>query len=224
VGAVIGDLLPLAVVVAVSPVPIIAAILMLLAPRAGSTSLGFLLGWVLGVVVAVTVFLVIAAHTGMGTTGAPSTASLWVKLLLGIALIALAARQWRRRPHPGDAVALPKWMSAIDAFTPAKAAGLGFLLAAVNPKNLAMAIAAGVTIAGGHLSAGGNVVAVAGFTVIACCTVAVPVIGYRLAADRMRAPLDRLKTWLEVNNAAVMSVLLLVIGAVLAGKGLGGLL
>jgi hypothetical protein len=46
VGPVIGDLLPLAVGVAVSPVPIIAVILMLLAPRAGGASLGFLAGWV----------------------------------------------------------------------------------------------------------------------------------------------------------------------------------
>jgi hypothetical protein len=44
-GAVVGDPLPLAVGVAVSPVPIIAVILMLLAPRASGTSAGFGLGW-----------------------------------------------------------------------------------------------------------------------------------------------------------------------------------
>ena len=42
-GSVIGDLLPLAVGVAVSPIPIIAAILMSLSKRAGSTSVGFAL-------------------------------------------------------------------------------------------------------------------------------------------------------------------------------------
>ena len=62
------------------------------------------------------------------------------------------------------------------------------------------------------------------FTVIAASTVAVPVLAYALAEDRMTAPLQSLKTWLTVHNVAVMSVLLLVIGALLVGKGLGGLL
>ena len=55
-GQVIGDILPLAIGVAISPIPIIAAILMLLSPKAKGTSVGFLLGWVVGIVVAVTLF------------------------------------------------------------------------------------------------------------------------------------------------------------------------
>jgi threonine/homoserine/homoserine lactone efflux protein len=223
-GSVIGDLLPLALGVAISPIPIIAVILMLFAPRARTTSFGFMAGWIAGILIAVIVFVVIAANTGMGTTGNPSTSSLWVKLLIGLALIALAAREWRSRPQHDVPAVLPKWMSAVDSFTPAKAAGLGFALAAVNPKNLAMAIAAGISIAGGHLSTGGDIVAILVFTLLACTTVAIPVIAYAADADRMREPLDRLKFWLEANNAAVMSVLLLVIGTVLFGKGLGGLL
>ncbi len=50
-----------------------------------------------------------------------------------------------------------------------------------------------------------------------------PVLGYLLAAERMSGPLDSLKRWLERNNATVMSVLPVVIGVVVAGKGLGGL-
>jgi hypothetical protein len=34
--------------------------------------------------------------------------------------------------------------------------------------------------------------------------------------------LDSINTWLKVNNATVMAVLLLVIGFVLIGKGIGG--
>ncbi|MGH3502089.1 MAG: hypothetical protein ACRDQA_14575 [Nocardioidaceae bacterium] len=44
-GAVIGDVLPLAIGVAISPIPIIAVILMLLSRQASRTSTGFLLGW-----------------------------------------------------------------------------------------------------------------------------------------------------------------------------------
>lgn len=66
--------------------------------------------------------------------------------------------------------------------------------------------------------------AVAVFTVIAACSVAVPVALYIPNAARMRDPLDRLRTWLEHNNATVMFVVLLVIGVVLLGRGMGGLI
>ena len=39
----------------------------------------------------------------------------------------------------------------------------------------------------------------------------------------MRHPLDELKGWLQTNNAAVMAVLLLVMGVVVIGKGVSGL-
>jgi len=100
---------------------------------------------------------------------------------------------------------------------------LGFLLAAVNPKNLLLGIAAGVAIGGAGISVGQEAVAIAIFTVIAASTVAVPVVAYLFAADKMRGPLDRLKAWLQQNNATVMAVLILVIGVVLIGKGIGGL-
>lgn len=223
-GSVLGELLPLAVGVALSPVPIIAVILMLFAPRAGGTSAGFLLGWVVGIVVAVVVFVFIARGSDLGSSTQPHPRQSWIKLLLGVVLLVLAARQWRSRPSPGEHGTLPKWMSAIDSITPVKATGLGFLLSAINPKNLAMCIAAAVAIAGAGLSGGDLAVAVLIFTVIGACTVAIPVIAYAVAPGRMRGPLDRLKTRLQTNNAAIMTVLFLVIGALLIGKGLGGLL
>ncbi len=219
---VIGELLPLAVGVAISPIPIIATILMLLAAKAGGTSVGFLLGWVAGIAVATGVFTALA-RAGFGGSGEPSTAVSWVKIGLGLLLLLLAARQWRGRPKPGADAALPGWMSAMDSFTLPKAAGLGFVLSAVNPKNLLMCVAAGTAIGSGELSGGEDVVAVAVYTVLAASTVAVPVLAYAVARDRLRGPLNELKEWLQTHNAAVMSVLLLVIGAVLIGKGIGGL-
>ena len=69
-GGVIGDLLPLAVGVAISPIPIIAVILMLLSRRPGATSIGFGVGWLLGILLGTVVFLVIAGHAGLDTSAA----------------------------------------------------------------------------------------------------------------------------------------------------------
>jgi len=142
VGQVIGDLLPVTVGVAVSPVPIIAVILMLLAPRAGGTTAGFLLGWVLGIALACTVFLLLAGTLDLGTSSEPSTTSSWVRLVLGVLVLLVGVREWRARPAAGAEPSMPKWMAAIDSFTAVKAAGLGFLLSAVNPKNLLICAAA----------------------------------------------------------------------------------
>ncbi|PZT95511.1 MAG: hypothetical protein DI630_24185 [Gordonia sp. (in: high G+C Gram-positive bacteria)] len=217
-GAVIGDLLPLAVGVAVSPIPIIAAILMLLGKHARTTSIGFAIGWLVGIVVATVVFVFLGG--AIDSDDGPSTAASWIKIALGVLLFAVGVRQWGTRDGEH---ATPKWMSAIDEMKPAQAVGIGFVLAAINPKNLLMCVAAGVTIGAGALSSGETIVAVAVFTIIAGLTVAVPVVAYQVAGTRLRRPLDSLKSWLQDNNTAVMSVLILVIGAVLIGKGIGGL-
>lgn len=218
-GTVIGELLPLAVGVAISPIPIIAAILMLLGKRAGSTSIGFAVGWVVGIIVATTIFAVVGG-AATGPDDEPSATASWIKLILGALLLALGVRQWRSR---GAQHAAPKWMAAIDDMTAGKGAGVGFALAAINPKNVLMCIAAGITIGAGANGAGQTVTAIAVFTVLAASTVVVPVIAYHAAAQRMAPTLASLKQWLETNNAAVMSVLILVISVVLIGKGIGGL-
>ncbi|WP_227983085.1 GAP family protein [Nocardia spumae] len=218
-GTVLGELLPLAVGVAISPIPIVAAILMLLSARAAGTSTGFGSGWVLGILV-VTVVVVLLSGSIDGEAGAShSPAVAWVKIVLGVLLILLAVGQWRHRAD----TAVPGWMQAIDRMTFVKATGLGIVLSAVNPKNLLLCVSAGLTIGTGGLSGGETAVAVVVFTILAACTVLVPVIGYAVAADRMRGGLDTSKTWLQANNHVVMAVLLLVMGAVVIGKGVGGL-
>ena len=220
-GAVIGDLLPLAIGIAISPIPIIAVILMLLSRRATATSTGFLLGWVVGVVLVTVVVLALVGQAGNTAGGEPSTLSSVLKLVLGAALILLAVRQWQGRPKEGETAAMPKWMDAIESFTFVRALLLGFGLSAINPKNLLLCLAAGTTIAA-HLPTGQVVVATVVFTLLACSSIAVPVVGYLAARDRMAAPLERLRAWLTQNNAAVMAVLLVVIGTVLLGKGIAG--
>jgi threonine/homoserine/homoserine lactone efflux protein len=222
VGTVIGDLLPLAVGVAISPIPIIAVILMLLSKRPGGTSIGFLLGWVAGIVAVTTVVLVLVGQA-KNTATAPSTLSSVLKLVFGLLLLLVGIRQWQGRPKEGQPARMPKWMSAIDSFTFGKALGLGVLLSAVNPKNLLMCLGAGTTIGAGHLSAGGDVVAVALFTALAASTVAAPVFIYLSAREKMAQPLTNARGWLARNNMTVMAVLMLVIGVALIGKGIGGL-
>lgn len=222
-GQVIGQLLPLAVGVAISPLPVIAAILMLLSPRARTVGVGFLVGWVGGIVVALVVAVLLA---GLVPAGSPGQPHLWagvLQIVLGVLLLLIGSRQWRSRPRAGAEPVMPAWMGAVDRFSPARAAGLAFALAGLNPKNLLLALSAGRTIDDGWLAAGGVAVAALVFVVLASSSVVVPVVGYLVAGARLGTVLEELKSWLVAHNAVIMTVLLLVLGVMLVGKGIGQL-
>lgn len=219
--SVIGETLPLAVGIAISPIPIIAVILMLMTPRAKSVGLAFLGGWLVGIVVAVAAFTALAGVIPEPQEGSARPIEGVIQLVLGVALALLAVRQWRSRPQPGEEAELPRWMSAIDSVRAGKAFGLGMLLAALNPKNLGLAIAAGVAIGHAGLDTASIVVAVAVFVAVAACSVAVPVVAYLIAPEGSKAMLDGLRVQLVAHNAMIMTVLFAVLAAQLVGKGLG---
>jgi threonine/homoserine/homoserine lactone efflux protein len=221
--AVLIDLLTPAIGVALSPVPIIAVVLMLATPRARTNGLAFGLGWMIGVAIVTTIGLLTFSGTGGDEAGATTLHSV-VILLLGVLLLLAAAKQWRGRPGPGEEPDLPAWMATIDAFTTGRSFIMGALLAGLNPKNIALSVVAAASIAGGALSGTQQVVAIAVFVVLASITVAGPVAYYLVAPERAAGPLDRLKGFMADNNAAIMTVLLLIFGVKLLSDGLAGLL
>lgn len=218
-GAAIGQSLPLAVGVLVSPIPIVAVALMLVSARARVTAPAFVVGWILAVAI---VTLAAAWLTGGAAADGddPAVWTGWLRIVLGALLLLVAVRQWRSRPRGDSAPSVPGWMRAIDRFTAVRAAGLGALLSAVNPKNLLLVIAGGAAIGSAGHGPSDLVVAAAVFTLVASSTVVAPVVVYLAMGDRAAEPLDRLKTWLVRENAVIMAILLLVIGAKLIGDGI----
>jgi threonine/homoserine/homoserine lactone efflux protein len=222
VGQAIGDLLPSAMGVALSPVPIIAVILMLGTPRASTNGPAFAAGWVLGLVIVSAIVLVVASGSDDPDSGASTTVDV-IKLVLGVLFLLMAFNQWQGRPKPGQEATLPKWMTTMDAFTPGKSLVLGAALSGANPKNLALTLAAAASIAQAGLSAGESTIAVAVFVVIGSLTVAGPVLFYMFAGQRAAEPLASIKQFMTDHNAVIMMVVLLVLGAKLIGNGIAGL-
>jgi len=214
-GSVIGEILPVAVAVAVSPVPVIAVILMLFTPKARTNSVAFLLGWLLGLIVVGSIVL-IAGDVASDDSG-ESTVSGVVKLVFGLLFLLLAVRSWRSRPKAGEDPEMPGWMAAIDGFGAVKSAGIAALLSGLNPKNLALTAAGAATIAAAGLTTGEEIGAFAVFVTIASITVAAPVLVYLIMGDRVQGGLNTLKEWLVANNNTVMAVVLVVLGAKLLG-------
>lgn len=214
--------MPFAVGVAISPMPIVAMVLMLITPRAKPNGFSFLAGWVVGVAALGAVVLAVAGPSNPTDNGMPATWTSWLKLVLGLLLVALAVKEWRARPAPGDDIAMPKWMSALDDFSPVKASGMAVVLAAVNPKNLLLIVGGATVVAQTQISGVEQAVAWAVFTVIATVGVAFPMGIYLFMGDRAAGTLDGLKNWMARNNTAVMAVLLVIIGVKLIGDAIAG--
>lgn len=221
-GEAIGEILPTAVGVALSPVPIIAVILMLVTARARVNGPAFVVGWLLGLAVVGAIVMAAAGPAESADDGGPPTWSSVVQLVLGVLLLLVALRQFRGRPHGEEEPPVPKWMGAIEEFGPGKALGAGALLSGLNPKNLLLAVSAAATIGQTGLSGGDQALAYAVFAVIGTIGVAAPVVIYVAMGDRASDILDRLKGWMSHNNAVIMSVLCLAIGAKLIGQAISG--
>lgn len=216
----IGSILPLAIGVAVSPLPIIAVVLILLSRNARSASVGFLLGWLVGIIVSVSGLALISALLPDRSSDAGHPLEGVIKLALGVLLLLLALRQWRRRPKKHEEPKLPKWMTSIDSATFASALGLGLFLAVVNPKNLILSAHAGLEAMTASLELTQIVIVLAIFTVLAASSVLVPVLAYLFAADRLRPALEKVHAWLARESGTIMAVLLLVLGVSAIGKGI----
>ncbi len=220
-GQAIGQELVFAVGVALSPFAIVGVILMLSTPQGRSNGPAFLAGWVGGLALAGAVFLLISGGAGVDEGVGEGD---WVdalKLGLGVALIAVGVRK-RRGRSGGGARELPGWMRGVDRFTAGRAAATGAALAAVNPKNFVLILAAATAIAETGAAAGTQAAALLVFVLVGSLGAAVPVVLTFVQGERAEGRLNALRDWMVRHNGAVMAVLCIVIGAKLIGDAIAG--
>jgi threonine/homoserine/homoserine lactone efflux protein len=204
-------------------VPIIAVVLMLSTPTGRVNGPAFLAGWIIGIAVLGTIVLVVAGGASASKHGAPATWVSILKLVLGALLLGLAVKQWRGRPRGDSEPALPGWMKAVDRFTPGRSVAMGVALSAINPKNLILVVGGAAAIAQTGASTSSQAVAIAVFIVIATLGVAAPIVIYFATGDRATKILADLHDWLARENATIMAVICLIIGAKLIGDAISAL-
>jgi len=216
-----GQLLPLALTIALSPLPLAALLLMLLAPDGFKAAAGFSIGWFLGVLFSATLLAVLSSLLPHDRSAGTRLLQVVVPLLLGVALIVLGIVQWHDRPERGTEVPLPRWLMALDRLSPARATLIGVGYAAFRPKNLVMAAAAGVVILGAHTDPTGILISVGVFTALASITMLGPVLAYAFGGTAVRGRLVRLREWLVRNMPLITVFTVLVLGIFLVLAGLG---
>lgn len=221
--AVIGEILPLALVVTISPLNIIPAILLLFTSRPLTNAMSFLAGFVGGVALVLVLFTALGEAVNLSAAGGHATWAGILKLILGTYLLYAAVEKFRGRPSSGEKGSLPKWMDGIARYSPAKALGAGVALGALNPKNLVVGLASAGAISAGGLSTTQGVIAGAVYVFVAVLGVVAPIVVMLSLGDRAHEVLEGWNVWLGQNNATVMAVLFVVFGVVLIGQGIGGI-
>ena len=218
-GSVLGALIPLGLVIALSPITVIPAVLVLQAPRPRPSGVAFLAGWVLGLA-ALTALSVAASGLLGGLHKSPPTWASWLRVILGAALILFGIYRWLTRHRHTES---PAWMRSFATITPARAAITGAVLVVIRPDVLLICVPAGLAIGGSGKDVVDDWIAAAFFVAIAASTVAIPVLAYAAAGHRLDDAMARLKDWMDKNNAALMAAILVVIGLMVLYNGIHAL-
>ena len=215
----LGELVPLALVVALSPLSIVPAVVLVLHtdhPR--PTGLSFMAGWLVGLAALTTVFVQVPHLIDGFGQGSPRWGP-WVRIAIGVLLIAFAVGRWLTRNRDSRP---PAMLNRLSRITPVGAAVTGFVLTLINPKVVVMNAAAGLII--GTAAAGVGVwIAVAFYTAVAGSTVIAPILAFAVAGERVDPQLDRVKNWMQREHAIITAAMLGIVGVLLCYTGIRAL-
>jgi cadmium resistance protein CadD (predicted permease) len=212
-------LIPLALVVAVSPLSVIPAVLVLQTPRPRPTGLVFLGGWLLGLTALTVAFVASSDLLGDLHKKPPAWAS-WLRVALGLALIGYGIYEWLTRHKHTES---PKWMRSFATMTPARAGVTALVLVVIRVEVLTMCALAGLNIGSSGLGDAAKWTLAAIFVAVAASTVAIPILAYVGAGNRLDDTMTHIKDWMEKNHGALLAAVLVLIGLMVLYNGASAL-
>ena len=202
----------LAVAMAVSPLAVLASVLLLTTEGGTAKAGAYAVGWVTAVAVCGALTVWADAHLTTTPGSTTSTASAVLDVVLGVVLVGLALRRRARGPA---GVGEPGWMGRLDRMSPFVALGFGLFM---PPYVIAVAGANNIVRADGSPGGANVVVAVVVFTVVASLGVLVP-FGLAVVSSRSDEVLGRWRGWLMAHWSELLVWLFVVIGGYLVVKG-----
>jgi hypothetical protein len=217
---VIGALLSVAVGVALSPIPIIATVLILLSRSGRQSGVAFLIGRIVGIFLVVGLFALLSDLVAMTSFG-PAVAV--ARIIVGLAIMALAVVRWRGRPGPAEEPELPAWMTSIGSSPPLRSARFAILISVIIPNDLLLGVGAGLTIGSAGLPMPTTAAIAVVFAIVASLSVMGPVIAFVSSPNRTRTGLMSVRDLFVKHNTAILAAVLLLFGANQIGAGIAAL-
>jgi Sap, sulfolipid-1-addressing protein len=207
---VVVDLALLGLGIALQPFRLSAFILILSTKGGTRKGLGFLLGWLVCLVLVIAVAVLVTRGRPVRFHTLPATVVQIAKLALGIALMVIAALQSRKRGRPRILTIL---LTRLDTMSPWTAA---VIAAIVQPWTL---VAAGaITAVQARLSSAADYLALASFCLLATSSFAVLELYAVRAPTAASARLTALRTWLDTHGNQVIMIVCGILGLWLTGQ------
>lgn len=221
VSAILGTM-PLGLGIALNPIAIVAGILILRTARPRLNGLLFAVGWVLGLILLVALSTRIVLLQTRGARGALLNLPAIIWAAIGALLLLAALRAQRGRPLPGEKPVTPRWLRIIDRASPWRSLGIGFALAAVSFRNLALLAAAAGVIGQADLGAVELTLTAAAFIAVSSVGILLPLLVRLFGGGGADATLAAWSAWLNRNVATITAGVLGVLGSYLLVRGLMG--
>jgi hypothetical protein len=199
-----------------SPVSIVTVIVMLGLPRGKRRAFAFVAGWVLGIVaIGILTITVLHGQDFRSTQTTPSRTVSAVEVAIGLLLVAWGAVKLRRRDTRVKAATPPAWL---DRFGRTNWL-IGVVVGAVM-LTYSITVVAASEILKANIDKTDEAVALLVFALASLATILAPIVYVLVAPERSDETLERGKRWLLANAGTVGLVALVVIGALIAAKGI----
>jgi len=217
----LAELLTTGIAIAISPLAIVAVMLMATSGKGRTNGTAFLLGCYMFAILFIGALVALGRSAGTDETDSGANIAVdVVEIVLGAGLLVLAFLQWRKR----SATETPKWISGLDAISVGKAFVLGVLISGpLSPKDLPLLIAASGRISQAGLPAEEIVAVILIFALIGVGAAAVPWLISVVSPTSVEQRLTGARNWLLANHAVIMTVLFVVLGFKLIGTGIADL-
>jgi hypothetical protein len=217
----IGEALPLATGLALSPLAVITGIILLLGDGGRVKAALFALGWLGAIfVITATAFWVVDVAEDVDAEGTATGVDI-VQLLLALLFFGLAVLSWRKRPREGGPAPHNKLLRRLDGIGVAGALLVGLAQGFVVIKNIPLAAGAGARLGEAELTGGEAAVALLVFALVSTAGVLVPLVVALVGGRTLTPALTAAREWLEANTSAITITVLAVLGSYFLGQGIG---
>jgi threonine/homoserine/homoserine lactone efflux protein len=210
---VILDLTIIGIAITVDPLPLTAFIIILASEHGVRKGAAFVAGWFLSLAIVVAVTVLATGNNPPKPNTAPSLASLAVKIALGVVLLLIALRQYRRMGQPKKPKKPPKWQAGVDSMSPWYAMALAPL---TQPWGMIAAGAA--TVVAAKLSSWEDYLTLIYFCLLASASYLFMEIYGAVRPEQTQDFLRRLRQWIDSHTDQLIVWVSLVVGCWLVGK------
>lgn len=204
--------LPVAIGIVLATLPLVGVSLLLLDRPEQHAYVAFLAGWIAGAIT-VCVFAISLSDLSTPEQRPPAVWIVWLRLILGLGLLALAIRKFTHRDKSSNDDP-PAWMRALKQMSPFKIFGLGAGMAALNPKNAALFASGALIIASKTYAPSAQIIVMIGFVALSSAGLVLPLALSLVLGARAESPLRLLSAFMERYSALMVAFVLAALGGI----------